>query len=64
LSGKICQRADLDGQRLRNLAIQLAAQFHPDTYSKQEAQEVIRLLHDLIEWEYKEIQPERDLKVV
>jgi hypothetical protein len=58
-----CEKIQMDA-RLRNLAIQLAAQLHPDTYSREEAQEVLHLLHELVEWQYGKGQPARDLRVV
>ena len=44
--------------------MQLAAQLHPDTYSWEEAQEVLRLVNDLVEWEYKRNGLAPTLKVV
>ena len=46
---------------LRHLAQALAAQVHPDNYSREEALEIERLFHEQMAWLYAQ---ERDFKLV
>lgn len=51
------EQLQADALRLRHLALQLGVQLEGQCHSKQEAHEVMRLLAELIEWQYIEVQP-------